>query len=158
MGRTENVAIFQDTERLCSTNIKLKESIKNSREGQKLILETDTITISSKEKYSENAKVIVSKKRSFEAAGAYKDMKVCVHNFASASHPGGGVTKGSSAQEEALCRISSLYFCLNTNDMWGGFYKPHTNARNPIHNDDIIYTPEITVFKSDTNDPVLMDE
>ncbi len=35
---------------------------------------------------------------------------------------------------------------------------PHRNSRNPIHNDDIIYTPEVTVFKSDTANPVLLPE
>ena len=38
--------------------------------------------------------------------------------------------------------------------MWDGFYTPHKQARNPLHNDDIIYTPEVTVFKSDTNNPL----
>ena len=33
----------------------------------------------------------------------------CILNMASAKHPGGGVAKGSSAQEEALFRCSNLY-------------------------------------------------
>ncbi len=88
-------------------------------------------------------------KKSYEAAAAYKGQKVCVHNFASASNPGGGVERGASAQEECLCRCSGLYFCLTAQEMWDGFYKPHRNAGDPIHNDDIIYTPNVTVFKTD---------
>ena len=42
--------------------------------------------------------------------------------------------------------------------MWEGFYNPHRSAHDPIHNDDIIYTPNVTVFKSDTENPVLMKE
>ena len=42
--------------------------------------------------------------------------------------------------------------------MMKGFYYPHRNAKNPINNADIIYTPDVTVFKTDTNMPRLMDE
>ena len=100
----------------------------------------------------------ISKKRTFEAASVYKDQKVAVHNFASTSNPGGGVVKGSSAQEECLCRCSGLYFSLDTKRMWDGFYSSHRNAHDPIHNDDIIYTPAVTVFKTDTANPKLMPE
>ena len=158
MSREDNVSIFQDTERMCKENTRLKAAIRNSIKNQKLILENDTIPEIDKKKYEESAQVIVSKKRSYEAAFAYKDQRVCVHNFASASSPGGGVTRGSNAQEECLCRCSDLYFCLNTSEMWNGFYKPHRNAKNPIHNDDIIYTPDVVVFKTDTAYPKLMNE
>lgn len=158
MGREENVLIFQDTERLSKTDGKLNADLKASASGQKLILETDALEKPNLNIYDEPAKVIVSKKRTFEAAKAYRDNKVAVHNFASASNPGGGVVRGSTAQEECLCRCSYLYFCLNSPDMWDGFYTPHKQARNPLHNDDIIYTPEVTVFKSDTNNPALLSE
>ena len=35
---------------------------------------------------------------------------------------------------------------------------PHRKAHDPLHNDDIIYTPEVTVFKTDTAYPKLMPE
>ncbi len=158
MGREENVTVFKDTERLCKTNAKIKESVKSSAEAQKLILETDSIPAQKRDIYLEPAKVILSKKRTFEAAKAYKGGKIAVHNFASATNPGGGVVKGSTAQEECLCRCSGLYFCLSTADMMEGFYNPHRNAQDPIHNDDIIYTPGVTVFKIDTADPMVMPE
>ena len=158
MGREENVKVFQDTEKMCKYNSRLKDAIKESVRQQKLILEEDTISEFDKKKYEEPAKIIVSKKRSYEAASAYKNKNVCVHNFASASNPGGGVTRGASAQEECLCRCSTLYFCLNTQKMWNGFYNPHRAAQNPIHNDDIIYTPDVAVFKTDTVTPKVMKE
>ncbi len=158
MGRSENVAVFQDTEKLCKTNEKLMEMVKNSTAGQKIILENDKLEMPELNRFDEDAKVIVSKKRTLDAAKAYKDGKVVVHNFASASNPGGGVTKGASAQEECICRCSGLYFNLNTPDMWNGFYTPHRNTGDPIHNDDIIYTPEVAVFKTDTANPILMKE
>lgn len=158
MGREENIEVFEDTERLCKTNKRLMEAVRKSTASQKLILEGDSLQTVDKNIYEEKASVVVSKKRSYEAAEGYRGQKVCVHNFASASNPGGGVTHGANAQEECLCRCSSLYFSLNTPAMWDGFYMPHRNAHNPIHNDDIIYTPGVTVFKTDTAYPKLMSE
>ena len=158
MGREENVTIFRDTEKLCKRNPRIKTALQKSIECQQLILENDTLPAIDKKKYDTPAQIIVSKKRSYEAASAYKTQNVCVHNFASASNPGGGVTHGAHAQEECLCRCSDLYFCLNTPEMWDGFYKPHREAKNPIHNDDIIYTPDVVVFKTDTAYPELMDK
>ena len=158
MGREENIIIFNDTEKLCKTNEKLKESIDNSIKKQKLILEADNIPAPDLKKYQARAKLIVSQKRTYEAASAYKEKKVAVLNFASASNPGGGVVRGAGAQEECLCRCSTLYFALDTKLMWDGFYTPHRKAHNPLHNDDIIYTPEVTVFKTDTYSPKLMDD
>ena len=68
------------------------------------------------------------------------------------------MVRGASAQEECLCRCSGLYFILDTQQMWNGFYEPHRKMHDPIHNDDIIYTPAVTVFKFDTANPTLMSE
>lgn len=158
MGRNENVIVFKDTENLCKTNPRISEAVKRSTSAQKLILEGDALAEQKKDLYEDAVNVIVTKKRTFEAAAAYKNQHVAVHNFASASNPGGGVTKGANAQEECLCRCSGLYFCLNTPAMWDGFYKPHRDAHDLIHNDDIIYTPGVTVFKTDTATPQLLPE
>ncbi len=74
-------------------------------------------------------------------------------NFASATNPDGGVVSGSSAQEECICRCTTLYPCLSTKMMWDVFYAPHCQTASPLYNDDCIYTPNICVFKSDTNFP-----
>lgn len=158
MGREENVTVFKDTERLCKKNVRIRNSIEKSISKQKLILEADNLEVPNLSKYDNVATLVISKKRTYEAARNYRNQKVAVHNFASASNPGGGVVKGSSAQEECLCRCSGLYFCLDVEKMWKGFYIPHRNSHNPIHNDDIIYTPGVTVFKTDTVTPTLMDE
>lgn len=158
MGRGDNIIIFQDTERLYKKIPALKEGVSSSIANQKLILETDKLPGLEKAPYENQAEIVVSKKRSYEAASAYKGQKVCVHNFASASNPGGGVVSGAGAQEECLCRCSTLYPCLDTDAMWKDFYLPHRREHDPIHNDDIIYTPDVTVFKTDTAYPELMDE
>ena len=157
IGREERRQVFEDTEKAVKTVEILKKAVADSTANQKLIKETETID-AGKTEYEKDAKIIVSTKRSYAAAEAYKDKKVCVLNFASASNPGGGVEKGASAQEECLCRTSTLYFSLNTKEMWDGFYGPHRRMRNPIHNDDIIYTPDVVVLKTDTDKPVRRKE
>ena len=158
MGRDTNIEIFKDTENLVKKNPILKEAVAASTRMQKVILETENVGVQSLNRYAKDASVIVSKKRTFDAAAAYRGKKVAVLNFASASNPGGGVTKGSSAQEECLCRCSGLYFNLNVPYAWNGFYTPHRKAKNPTHNDDIIYTPSVTIFKTDTANPALLPE
>ena len=161
MSHFDNIKIFEDTVDLCRRTPVLIDAIKESRAHQVLTLEKDNVPDGSKAKrFQEPAKIVVSKKRSFEAAQAYtgKGDKVCVLNFASSANPGGGVTNGASAQEECLCRISTLYFNLDTDEMWKKFYKPHRALRSPLHNDDIIYTPDIVVFKTDTASPSLLPQ
>ncbi|MBR1757592.1 MAG: TIGR02452 family protein [Lachnospiraceae bacterium] len=155
MSREENVEVFDDTMYLCETEKKLIDAIENSVAAQQFYKEGEEIA-GALLKREKPAKVFVSKKRSFEAARAYYGKKVLVHNFASASNPGGGVVRGASAQEEALCRISTLYPCLNVREMWEKFYRPHRLMMDPLHNDDCIYTPGVLVIKTDTTYPQLM--
>ncbi|MBQ0052377.1 MAG: TIGR02452 family protein [Treponema sp.] len=157
MSREENIEIFHDTEKLCRTNSVLMKAWKESSAKQKLILEAEQIDHETG-RYENPALIKVSKKRTFEAAMGYEGKKVVVLNFASASNPGGGVVNGSSAQEECLCRCSTLYYNLTEDFMWKNFYQPHRREGNPIHNDDLIYTPDVVIFKTDTAYPQLMPE
>lgn len=160
MARDENIEIFNDTINFCKTSKILQNNIQKSIEGQNVILEKDNIKDGSKiKRYDIPAKIIISKKRSLEAAQAYDSSnKICVMNFASATNPGGGVEKGSRAQEECLCRCSTLFFCLKDNLAWQKYYKPHRIMNDPIHSDDVIYTPGVTVIKTDTSYPRIMSE
>jgi len=124
IGRTENVQIFDDTRRMCKSNPDLIKAIRASAKGQEYILEADTFEAKA-QTYFEPARIVVSKKRTFEAASYYLGKKVCVLNFASSTNPGGGVAWGSTAQEEALCRCSTLYCNLTSPDAWKAFYEPH---------------------------------
>lgn len=161
MSRFENIAVFEDTVSVCEKSSRLIESIKASRKTQIFIGEEEKLSDASKAaRFEKEAEIIISKKRTFEAAQNYAKQgeKVAVLNFASSTNPGGGVVNGAGAQEECLCRISTLYFTLDTDENWKRFYEPHRKARTPLHNDDILYTKNITVFKSDTTSPKLLPE
>ena len=152
MSKETNIAVFQDT---CEhfKEASLEEAIRKSLKRQKIYYKDERLENSSS-KYSDKAMIIVSAKKSFEAARKYKGMKVCVHNFASFTNPGGGVVNGSSAQEESLCRVSTLYPLLSDKSMMSGFYWKHkdmlkTGEVNATYNDDAIYTPGVVVFKDD---------
>ena len=154
--RAKNIEIFIDTERLCKTDEQLKQAIRQSNEKQRIIWEYEKEAKPTEHAYEKEAQIIVSKKRSFEAASAYEGKKVCVHNFASATNPGGGVTKGSNAQEESLCRCSTLYFNLMQSSNMQGFYGPHRALKSALYNDDCIYTPEVWVIREDDEESKLL--
>ncbi|MCD8069181.1 MAG: TIGR02452 family protein [Lachnospiraceae bacterium] len=179
--RNERIAVFEDTMNMCNQNKFLRDSILRSIAAQRLYYEDDDIAgvlgergndsdssfMNHKEPmpvYDSDADIIVSKKRSFEAAGVYaKSQKVCVLNFASATNPGGGVKKGSSAQEECLCRCSSLYPCISADTVRRGFHERHrkmlsTGKLSMLYNDDCIYTPGVPVFKKDSPVPRILPE
>ncbi len=157
MGKREkNIAVFQDTRQMIQESPRLQEAVENTRKNQRFYPE---------EKHPSgdyfghsHPKTIVSTKRTLEAAEAYRGKKVCVLNYASATNPGGGVVNGASAQEESLCRCSTLYFNLAVPEMMIDFYEPHRALKNPLYNDDVIYSPDVMVIKTDTDDPKRLAE
>lgn len=156
--RIKNMEIFNDTEQRYQTNETLKGVIDHSIKTQKLYLANDNVAFEPDGNHA--GKVVVSEKRTLEASEPYakQGKRVAVLNFASATNPGGGVLHGSSAQEEAICRCSTLYPCLDTEKMWNNFYIPHRDADNPLYNDDCIFTPGVKVFKSDISFPEILPE
>ena len=147
------ISVFEDTLLRIERNSELQKSIKHSICNQIFIPDSDELDIPAP-RFVEDARIIVSQNRSLEAAAKYREQKTAVLNFASATSPGGGVCSGASAQEECLCRVSTLYPCLKDRKMWEKFYYPHHAFQNSLHNDDIIYTPNIVVIKDDDYNPL----
>lgn len=150
MSKEDNIKIFEDTMNFCSYDKELQKAIIKQNQYTQIIPEKKEVVYPTLiEGNSEKTKIIISKSKTFDAARKYIDGKTAVLNFASATTPGGGVTKGSSAQEESLCRCSTLYPTLTNERCWKEFYLPHRENLNPLHNDDIIWIPDAIVFKDD---------
>lgn len=158
MRPSENlIEVFADTEKLYGTNETLKAAVAKTIANTKFYDAENYPPLPAK-KFA-NTKISVTKQRTFESAfNLRENAKIAVHNFASATNPGGGVKRGSRAQEEALCRCSTLYPALNTAENWQRYYKFHRDHRDSIYTDACIFTPEVIVFKSDSAFPELLPQ
>lgn len=72
--------------------------------------------------------------------------KTLVLNFANAFRPGGGFLHGSLAQEEAICRCSSLYASISSETATVAYEYSKANVR-PEGNDYILLSPNVSVFR-----------
>ncbi len=151
------IEIFKDTQKIYQSDEELLKSIEYSLNFQKIILEDDKIDFSCLPRFKNQAKIKVTKSRTLEATSKYKGEKIGVLNFASFTHPGGGVAEGSKAQEESICRCSTLYPCISHSLAQKDFYHKHANTTN-LYNNDCIYTPDVKIFKKDKFYPELMNK
>lgn len=158
--RQRLIEIFEDTERLYQQIPQLAHAVQAAKSATKLYEADDypgTLVLR-----DSNCSINVTKHKSFEAAiqiqQEHLDWKIAVLNFASATNPGGGVKTGSSAQEECLCRCSTLYPTLTQDWLWRNYYKKNREARDPLHTDACIYSPDIVICKTDESFPERMEE
>lgn len=157
--RQRNIEIFEDTRDWYTRDAKLKQAVQHSRQGTQFYAPGELALPAEKlARFAGEARVFVSRERTLQAAGKYAGQRVAVLNFASATNPGGGVTRGSSAQEEALCRCSTLYPCLLGDELWQKYYKMHRDRRDVTYTDACIYTPDVLVIKTDTGAPKRLPE
>ena len=149
MGRDITVKSYEDTIEICRKNHKLEKSIKESIASQKVIKESDPVDVPSHEHSGLRACVIVSDLRTLEAFNAYNPGKyshVAVLN-STRDQPGGRVSEGETGLQESLCRCTTLKPCLDACE--SGFYNSEERKASPIYNDDVIFTPGVTVIKED---------
>ncbi|MCD7854156.1 MAG: TIGR02452 family protein [Clostridiales bacterium] len=79
------------------------------------------------------------------------DPKILVLNLASATMPGGHTRKGASAQEEDLCRRTSLLLSLESEN--AKKYYIYNNARKTrMGSDGVMITPYVEVIKDSSSE------
>ena len=81
--------------------------------------------------------------------------KVLVLNLASPVHPGGGVRRGARAQEEDLCRKSSLLLSLESRTA-SKYYDYNKSLHSFIGSDALMLTPSVEIIKDENG--VLLDD
>lgn len=147
------------TEYKCKFDEKIVESIKKTKEKQFIVFDNDYDGSSNELIFDgPTQNIIISKKKTFEAARAYKGKKVAVLNFAN-NRCAGGTPFLTNTQEDNLCRSSTLYACLKKEQ--STFYDYHSNLYNEGKldnwgNGDLIYSPDVLVFKSDNLRPKML--
>lgn len=176
--RDKLIEIFEDTLNMIQENAALKKAVEVSGEGAKLYMEGEPVEISpcaagescdclaaegtpsensGEKNASADAAVSVSRHRTFEAAQKLKakfpGKRIAVLNFASATSPGGGVTDGAFAQEECLCRCSTLYPVLTRPEFVKNYYRFHRKRSDHLYTDACIYVPNVAIIKSDVEEP-----
>ena len=161
-----NRKVFIDTMKICNTNKYVQEAIKESINVQSFITEKSNIYIKNGKSFNiktnfnikSEGNIEFQDKTTIKAALYYLKQtgykkKIAILNFANWTDKGGGVTRGAVAQEEAICRCSTLYKNLIADNV-SKFYESHNskdNNNNCICNDDIIYSPKVLILKDDTD-------
>lgn len=155
---TERVEVFQDTLDWIDKDPDLSASINIAKKNTEVFYEDDYPVFDSSK--TKDMIISVSGDRSYQAAMSLHrenpDAKIAVMNFANAFHAGGGVAKGSSAQEECLCRTSTLYPLLYRRTLRDSFYKHHHDLNTPKATDSLVYTEGVIICKTDEDLPKRM--
>ena len=145
-----NYFIMNHTCGKCKFDSTLSLLVKNSVNQMQYVYEDERVGFEFNKGKTTN--IIVSKERSFAAAKKYKDKKVAVLDFASSTKPGGGPWS-ARAQEESLCRCSTLQECLVAAKP---FYHDKHHHLGMWGTDDLIYIPSVCVFKTDERAPLVL--
>ncbi len=109
-------------------------------DGQKLLSEDDSAF-----RPSDPCRIIIENCDSFESARKLENSLVM--NFANAHVAGGGFLGGAVAQEEALCRCSTLYASISSEPAKEMYHYNNTHA-SAVESDYMLLSPEVCVFRT----------
>ncbi len=153
--------IFDDTKYQYGSDPVLTQAVKETKQNS-FYHPADDYPELPEARYEGVSTVSVTGHKSFEAVKelrkVYKNERIGVLNFASAIQPGGGVQEGCTAQEESLCRCSTLFPALDRRYFWQVYYNQSRKRCDSRNTDDVIYTPDIVIFKTDDAYPVMMEK
>ena len=156
--KQERIKVFQDTMDWIENDIELSASVIYSKEHTKIYWENDYPEFDAEKAC--DTEVTVTRDRSYQAAmrlaAENAGSRIAVMNFANAFQAGGGVVKGAGAQEECLCRTSTLYPLLYRKTLRDTFYKHHRTLNTPKATDALIYTEDVVICKTDEDLPKRM--
>lgn len=158
--RHENVKFFEATMKYNNELPSLKKAIHESLEGTLIFDGKSSYNVKrtwNKEQNNERQGISIQKATTIDAAlelekklrGSNFPYRIGILNFASATTVGGGVAKGSNAQEESICRVSTLYPVLNSDKVHEGYYLKNRICGNRIYENICVYSPDIIIFRKD---------
>ncbi len=153
-----NYVAMSNTLECCKSDEELVKAIDSSIAKEYVVYEGDAIALPILP--IKPPKVSVTPHKTFEEARLHKGKRIAILNFANNRRIGGNPFY-ANAQEENLCRTSTLYPCLKAKEK--EFYIPHREAYakgllDDMGNDDLIYTRDVVVFKDDGDIPLLLKE
>ena len=97
-------------------------------------------------KNDKECNIMVTNEDSFQAGRRYDNPLIM--NFANAHNPGGGFKLGANAQEEALCRCSTLYESI-TSKKASEMYKYNNTHLSKVESDYMLISPNVAVFRDE---------
>ena len=150
--RPENIAMLQDTldileqgyYLLGEKKVELKLSKEEMREIDVYLPGEIQVISESRDSFS----LAIEKTKDACTLPERNEKPVLVLNLANSVNPGGGVRRGATAQEEDLCRKSSILLSLESPDA-AAYYNYNKSLRTYMGSGAVMITPQVEIIKDE---------